>query len=81
MSYNVDDELEERESLPTEKISSEVGRKLEAFSRDLQQADAQVERVSTWIKKSYVQRIEKIQLAKSDYNQAEADQQKTEALN
>ena len=81
MSYNVDEELEERESLPTEKISSEVGRKLEAFSRDLQQADAQVERVSTWIKKSYVQRIQKIQLAKSDYNQAEADQQKTEALN
>ena len=60
MSYNVDDELEERESLPTEKISSEVGRKLEAFSRELQQADAQVERVSTWIKKSYVQRIQKI---------------------
>ena len=81
MSYNVDEELEERESLPTEKISSEVGRKLEAFSRELQQADAQVERVSTWIKKSYVQRIQKIQLAKSDYNQAEADQQKTEALN
>lgn len=74
MSYHVDEEHEEGGSLPANKITSEVEQKLEAFSRELQQADAQVERVRTWIKKSYVQRIQKIQLAKSDFNRAEADQ-------